>query len=1020
MGEKILVGPMTKGLRNDVTPFNIDNDSFPVLVNAYQWRGRVKRKRGTNTLCRLYRTINSSSIQTNGSGAFSGNLFTLLPGLPLKGNITAATNANPCKITSANHNLSGGTQVLIIDVVGMIELNGNTYTISVVDANNFTIGINSTAFTAYVSGGLWENIVQLGASIVFNSISVGTDLFTDVSMNGNLTGSSGGSGTINYYTGNLTLTGAPASTNIQFDYYPSLPVMGLEDLSLDATQDLGLLGFDTTYSYNISANSPFPVNDVTYFMNPSGLPSTNYPSYTSKTIPTAFTWEGQDYQQFESVNYQGSLWATNGINIPFVPANSSTGMQFASGFTTPPQVVFVSQTATTIVVTILNNTLIVGDFVFFNEWTASSLANANTLNFQTGYVINITGSDITIELPKANLATDTYVPGIIQFLTNRYNPNIDCLRYYTGSPTNDTNPITYNKDAGWVNFMPPLSNAIFSISDIPQLQYYLVGAIILLSFKDRLIAIGPVVQASSGNPIYLQDTVVYSQNGTPYYTASFEGPITPKTIYTPYLVPVNQTSTANSWWGDQTGLGGWISAGFSSPIYTASPNEDVIIMGFGNRQARFAYTGSDILPFQFFVINSELGSGSTHGVINLDRGVLTMGRRGIIQTSQIESKRIDLDVPDQIFKVDLLNQGAQRICAARDFRNEWIYFTYNSNDTAQDDTPPVYPTQTLQYNYRDQTWGIFNESYTTYGSIRQTNGLTWSSVGLKFPTWSDWEEPWDSSQTTALQPIVIGGNTQGFVLQRGIGTSEAPSLSIDSIDFSTSIITSVNHCLNTGDYFVILSCAGTIGSVLNGVVFQVASCTNDTILLNPPIPSGSYTYLGLGTITRMYIPFIASKAFPIAWSLSRKTRLGPQMYLFTNSSIGQVTLYIYLSQNYATLPGENAYNYGAVVPAANPINNALIYSTIIFTSPESTNIGLTPANTNLSMLSEPGNAPNEGGASPQQQIWHRINTSLIGDVVQIAITLSDAQMQDPTLNNQFAEIELHGIILDCSPSQVLC
>ena len=47
MGEKLVIGPIDKGLKTDREPFNIDNDSFPLLINAYQWRGRVKRKRGT-------------------------------------------------------------------------------------------------------------------------------------------------------------------------------------------------------------------------------------------------------------------------------------------------------------------------------------------------------------------------------------------------------------------------------------------------------------------------------------------------------------------------------------------------------------------------------------------------------------------------------------------------------------------------------------------------------------------------------------------------------------------------------------------------------------------------------------------------------------------------------------------------------------------------------------------------------------------------------------------------------------
>ncbi len=60
------------------------------------------------------------------------------------------------KITSASHGLATGYKVAIDDIVGMTELNGNTYTVTVLDANNFTL--NSTPgydYTAYTSGGEW-------------------------------------------------------------------------------------------------------------------------------------------------------------------------------------------------------------------------------------------------------------------------------------------------------------------------------------------------------------------------------------------------------------------------------------------------------------------------------------------------------------------------------------------------------------------------------------------------------------------------------------------------------------------------------------------------------------------------------------------------------------------------------------------------------------------------------------------------------------------------------------------------
>ncbi len=72
--------------------------------------------------------------------------------------ITAATKANPCKITSPDHSLITGTQIYIANIQGMTQLNAALYTITVVDSNNFTlIGIDSTGFTTYAKGGIWNS-----------------------------------------------------------------------------------------------------------------------------------------------------------------------------------------------------------------------------------------------------------------------------------------------------------------------------------------------------------------------------------------------------------------------------------------------------------------------------------------------------------------------------------------------------------------------------------------------------------------------------------------------------------------------------------------------------------------------------------------------------------------------------------------------------------------------------------------------------------------------------------------------
>jgi hypothetical protein len=916
MGEKIIVGPVNKGLRNDRTAFIIDNDAFPTLINAYQWRGRIKRKRGTAFLGQLNRYI----ATTDGSGDLS-------------------------------------------------------YTITPIPANGTSMFV------------------------------IGKDVFLDPGGTGTVTliTNSAGSGTLVRTTGVLTITGSKVSTKVY--YFPGQPVMGIEDLVLNANQFPGTLGFDTQYSYNIPTSWPFVPYDVSFYKNP---PTGAYSGYTGKgTAWTPTSWNGLPYQQFWSCNYAGAFWATNGITDPFTTTN--IGMQFAPSAT----ITFNSRpSSTTINITINPSPLVVGDFVFLNEWTDSSTpANAAQLNFQTGYVTSASdpggNNTLVIKLPNTNLSNDTFVPGIVQYLTNRSDPTKDCIRWYDGDPTAGSPPIPGSSGGpGWVNFCPPLisgPNNVFVIEDQPPGQYYLVGAKMIVPFKGRLLFIGPVIQTSSaGSQVFLQDTVIYSQVGTPYYTASFQPPITSDTQYQPILVPTNQTATADAFFEDVTGYGGFVSAGYAQPINTVVNNEDTLLMGFSNRFARFVSTGNGIDPFLFYVINSEFGATSTFSAITVDRGGYTFGNYGILITSQIESQRIDLEIPDQIFQLKYMNNGAQRVCAQRDYINEWIYFTYLSNNN-----PYNYPNQTLQYNYRDASWAIFNESYTTYGTFRESSGLTWATAGEMFGTWEGWNQAWNAGSSTVSQPQVIAGNQQGFIVFRGVGTEESVSLSIQNLVGST--VTSPNHGLGINDelddYILINGVLGTLGSQVNGKVFSVQSATMNTFVLNPAIAGG--TYMGGGQITRLYVPQILTKQFPTWWQYQRKTRLGPQMYLFTTTGMSQITLQIFLSQNQ-----DIAFNYGPIVPSPDVQNDSLVYSDILYTCQESTNIGLTPANTNLQQQ-----------ASPQAQTWHRMNTSLIGDTVQIGFTMSDAQMRaldtDNNPYNAFAEIELHSVVLDVAPSQML-
>lgn len=930
MGEKIVVGPISGGWRTDRKPFAIDNDSFPTIINSYQWRGRLLRKRGTSKLARLTRYIASQ--------------------LPFS------------SVTSFN--LSGGS------------------------ANLFTV-FSLNADAQIIPG-----------SLVFTDSTAG-NTYQD-NGDGTLTGTPSGTGTINYSSGVITVTSGASDTinTVSFRYYPCLPVMGLEDFSIASSQYAKNISFDTTYSYNIETGYPNPCYNISFYKNPS-----TSGSYTAKSVWTSLKWNGQNYQQFWTTNYQASMWATNGINIPFNPQN--VGMQYK------PIVTVTVTSPTTASLQITGHGLSQGDFLFINE-----VSTTTGINFQTGYVTTVTdANNVIVTFPNANIATNG-TGGIAQYLTNNSDSTKDCIRWIDGYPNNGSSPPTFSNGPGWVNFCPPLSKSAFSIGDKPVAQWYLVTARLIVPFKDRLLFFGPVIQTSTaGSQTYIPDLVIYSQNGTPYYTASFQGEPESPTSIVPELVagintpsPTNisdgQTGSPAAFFSDVDGFGGFVQAGIDEPITSVSVNEDVLIIGFTTVQTRFIYTGNDLIPFNFFLINSELGSQSTFSAVNFDDGVITIGTRGIIMTAQTRAERIDEDILDQLFQISLKNNGAERVSAQRDFIQEVIYFSSNSNQSKS-----IFPNQTYFYNYREGTWARFLESYTTYGQFRKSTGYTWSQIGSIFPTWKEWNEPWNSGSSTLLQPIVICGNQQGFVFTRDEGTTEQPSLIVQNIVGNT--VTSPDHGLNQGDFVIVSDAIGTIASQVNENIFKIQVQDNDTILLlGMPITGG--TYSGNGVLTRMYKPYIQTKQFPTSWGIGRKTRLGAQQYLLTTTDKGQITLLIFLSQD-----DGQAYNTGNIVPALGSINNSLIYSTVLYTCPESTNLGLTPANASQMMIAPINDSNPLLTASPQQQIWHRMNTSLIGDTVQIGFTLSDEQMFDTEFNSQFAEIELHGFILDVNPSQLL-
>lgn len=772
------------------------------------------------------------------------------------------------------------------------------------------------------SGVLSVNIISLlsleaSSSIAPKTITVtvGAQNFTEPAIpNGTLSNGGLGTGTINYATGALVINTNPVlaatAVTITFGYYPNLPVMGWEDFETNITNFPTNVGFDTRHSYQFN-QSTLKFFDVTFYKG-SGLP---------------FTWTGVDYQQFYSTSYEGALWVTNGV----------AGFHFL-------EIATIAVGNPTTITTALPNPLVTGDVVFFNEITGTDSGDMNLKAF-TVTVINNTTFTIPLNTTLKTINND----GMFQLLTNTVSGVGNGLKFYDGTPS---------PALGWVNFAPPLSNAVE-----PQ---YLIGADIVIPFKNRLLYFGVTIATRrSPGGTYYPNRLVYSENGTPYYNS---------------LVPLNQVFDVRAWYQNQAGFGGFLGAPIMQQIITVQENQDVLLCGFESKQLKLLFTGDDSLPFVYQTINSELGSQSTFSGVSLDTGALTIGEYGIAMTTQVSALRVDLVIPDQVFDIASLNNADRKVTAIKDYRNEFVYFSYLPKERATS----AYNSRTLLFNYRDNTWATFDENYTRYGTFRYNTNLSWSTLNTRYRTWSAWTDPWNFGSSGARYPFIVGGNQQGFIMIKDTQTREDTSQYISAVNTTTYVVTSPNHCLMTGDYIEILNAIGTTN--LNNEIYQIriVDSNNFTLILdanqsaNPP----TGTYLGLGVYRRLTNINVQTKQFPIFWEGGRKTRIGTQRFLMENAPSGELTVNLFTSQN-------------DDFPSNSPDFGYLIYSNILLTRPE----------------------PNLPYQINQNQIWHRMSNSFIGDSVQIGFTMSDAQMRNNEINQ--SEIIIHSIAFDLHPGPIL-
>ena len=531
------------------------------------------------------------------------------------------------------------------------------------------------------------------------------------------------------------------------------------------TQELFALGLQALIAFDTTNAYLYNTTSQTFGFLPS-------------TVPV--TWNGTDYQFFYTINYAGAFWATNsnpGINGWVV---QSFAGQAGTG------------TSATVRVTAAGNTAAVGDFVYFINITGP--AALNNLIFAQVTLINTPGSVFTVRALSYPKGVNSFVDGIaasglvmdsMQAVSGQ-----DGIRYYADTNIGQT----------WVNYNPPLDpNNVLS------------GALLIFSYRGYLV----FLNTTEGNDLGTQNygnRARWTQIGTPYY--SQPAPITPD------IQTVNPLTARD----DLFGRGGANDAPTQEVIVGAGFIRDILVVYFERSTWRLRFVNNSQNPFVWERVNVELGGSSTFSTIPFDKGLMSIGTRGIVISDSNDTSRFDEKIPDDVFAIRQANFGLDRVYGIRTFRTRLNYWTIPSGMNPNG----TYPDQVLVFNYDTKNWAYFDDCFTCYGYFYN------NEVGY---TWNDLDQPWASytseSPTNGVSEegyeTIVAGNQQGFVfiLEQTSGIND-PSLYISAISGQT--ISSPNNNLPDGSWITLSGITGTTGSdgvSLNGRNFKISNPTLD-------------------------------------------------------------------------------------------------------------------------------------------------------------------------------------------------
>jgi hypothetical protein len=574
----------------------------------------------------------------------------------------------------------------------------------------------------------------------------------------------------------------------------------------------------------------------------------------------------------------------------------------------------------------------------------------------------------------------------------------DPIWVYNGS----WQPFSYSSDVNQNNILPYANQQPYTVTNATAvtgavIENFIQSALIIVPFKDRLVMLNTIENNANGatqydqaNPLTTGITPTsYTANGsvnTQYknrarWSKGFGSPFDPdawlevNNVYQPFI---NTGTGVNAPLYYAVG-GGVADAYTDEAIVGAEFIKDHLIVYFERSTWELAFTGNEANPFVWNKLNTELGSQGTFSTVPFDKEILAIGQSGIHSCNGSNVRRIDDKIPNQVFKFTIKNNFTNRIAGIRDYYTELVYWTVPISLTPNQN----FTNQLLVYNYKNGSWALFDDCFTTFGYFEQQSDVTWASSAPA--TWQQYTSTWRSGLLPAQQRQILCGTPEGFVVQINQELARnAPTMQITNITTPPSItptLTIINHNFSTGDYVLLENIVGT--TELNNQIFQVTVPASSPNAITINFPAGIVNpYLGGGTATRVSNIEIQSKQ----WN--------PYMSQDRNFHLYKIDFFVFKTQNGAITVDYSPSSSDESMLEDGAASGAIVGTGVLETFPYN-----------------PIYAPLE---QYQERLNHPIYFQASGTSIQLYMYMTYDQMTNYNLALSWFEIQ--SMILYCQPT----